>query len=242
MTRDQIVNAMALTGIVPCWRYDDTSAIIEASKAMCDIGMNSVELTMTMPGTLRLIERAAAELPKGTLVGAGTVLDAETARMAILAGANYIVSPTLVPEVITMCHRYGVAAVAGAFSPTEILAAKTLGADVVKIYPAGLFGANQLAETLTVIPGIRTAASGGIALADTGRFITAGADMVVIGMPHIALPSYVDRTFTGMQRIGSRLLEIVREARDPAVRARMGAESLRRYTDLGDAKTAAAAR
>jgi 2-dehydro-3-deoxyphosphogluconate aldolase/(4S)-4-hydroxy-2-oxoglutarate aldolase len=242
MNRDQIVAHLAATGIVPCWRCDDTVAIIDATKALIDGGLTTVELTMTMPGNLRLIERACAELPPGTLVGAGTVLDAETARLAILAGAKYVVSPCLVPEIITMCHRYGVAAVIGAFSPTEIMTAKSLGADVLKLYPAGMGGAAHIGETLSVFPGIRTVVSGGVLLGDIGGFITAGADCAVVGLPQIGGTAYAERRFGELTRIAERLVGIAREARDPAAKRRMGEEFLARYTDLAPRAAARAAR
>jgi 2-dehydro-3-deoxyphosphogluconate aldolase/(4S)-4-hydroxy-2-oxoglutarate aldolase len=242
MSRDRIVADLAATGIVPCWRHDDTSAIVEASKALCDGGMTTVELTMTMPGNLRLIERAVAELPAGTVVGAGTVLDAETARMAILAGAQYVVSPCLVPEIIPMCHRYGVAAVIGASSPTEIMTAKSLGADVIKLYPAGIGGPNHIAETISVFPGIRTVVSGGVMLADIPAFLTAGADCAVVGLPQIAYAAYTERRFAEMRKMAERLIAFAKEGRDPAAKKRRGEEFLARYVDLERGRKAGAAR
>jgi 2-dehydro-3-deoxyphosphogluconate aldolase/(4S)-4-hydroxy-2-oxoglutarate aldolase len=243
MTRDQIVAAITATGIVPCWRYDDTSAIIDASKALCDGGMTTVELTMTMPGNLKLIERAVAELPAGVVVGAGTVLDAETARMAILAGARYVVSPCLVPELVPMCHRYGVAVVLGAASPTELMEAKALGSDVIKIFPAGIGGPSHVAEMISVFPGVRTVVTGSTVLADIPGYMAAGADAAVVGLPHMALAAYKERRFDDMRRMGERLMALVREGRDPAAKKRLGEEYLARYTDIDrGAKSARAVR
>ncbi|MBA2479503.1 MAG: 2-dehydro-3-deoxyphosphogluconate aldolase [Planctomycetes bacterium] len=241
MSRHDLIQTICDNGIMPCWRADDSSAIIDASKALADVGFNNVELTMTMPGNLRLIERAVAELPASTIVGAGTVLDAETARAAILAGARYVVSPALVPEVVTMCHRYDVPVVIGAYSPTEILAAKTLGADMIKIYPAGIGGPSFIAEVCSVFKGIRTAVAGCVLLGDIGDFIAAGADVGVIGMPQIAREAYAERRFDEMQRIAKRLLDVVREARTPEAMRRRADDAAKRYVDLDGAKQRAAA-
>jgi 2-dehydro-3-deoxyphosphogluconate aldolase/(4S)-4-hydroxy-2-oxoglutarate aldolase len=242
MTRDRTVATLSATGIVPCWRCDDTAAIIDATKALCEAGMTTVELTMTMPGNLKLIERARAGLPETIVVGAGTVLDAETARLAILAGAQYVVSPCLVPEIIPICHRYGVAAVIGAFSPTEVLAAKSLGADMLKLYPAGMGGADHIAETLSVFPGIRSVVSGGVLLGDLAGFLTAGADAAVVGLPHIASAAYAKRDFAEMRRVAERLIAIAKEARTPEAKKRRGEDFLARYTDLDRKAVARAAR
>jgi 2-dehydro-3-deoxyphosphogluconate aldolase/(4S)-4-hydroxy-2-oxoglutarate aldolase len=245
MTRDQLVTTIATNGLMPCWRHDDASGIIDASKALADVGFNNVELTMALPGNLKLIERAAAELPTGTIVGVGTVLDGETARMAILAGARYVVSPVLVPEIITVCHRYGAVAIIGVSSPTEIITAKSLGADMLKIYPAGsgLIKHIQLAESRSVFPGIRTVVTGGsMCLSDIKGFMSAGADAAVVGMPTMAMEAYAARKWSEMQRVATRLLALVKEGRDTVNRQKFGQLVLARYTDLdGTSQQSAAA-
>ncbi len=232
MNRAETVRRMTAGGIVPCWRTDDTAALIDAAKAMADAGCETVELTLTMPGALKLIERAAAELPATVAIGAGTVLDAATARLAILAGANYLVSPTFVPEVIDLAHRYEVAVAAGAFSPTEIFAARSAGADVVKLYPAGVLGLGALRDLLNVFPGLRTVASGGIRPAEITAWIAAGTDAVVIGAPHFAHAAYAARDYAAMRRVVGRMLAMAREGRDPALRQRLAADGLARYAEL----------
>jgi len=228
MSRSRIIEAISGLGIIPCWRHDDTSGIIEASRCLSDVGMTTVELTMTTPGNLRLIERAASELPAGTIIGAGTVLDAETARMAILAGAHYIVSPALVPELVPLCHRYDVALVMGVCSPTEILTAKSLGADMLKIFPGYLGGPAHLAEMRAVFPGIRTAV-GGINLEEIPGFLSAGADCAVIGLPKTAAAAYQQRRFDELTRIVSALMRQVATARSSEARERFSQECLGRY-------------
>jgi 2-dehydro-3-deoxyphosphogluconate aldolase / (4S)-4-hydroxy-2-oxoglutarate aldolase len=238
-TRHQIVQRMHDEMLVPCWRWDDTSGIVDASKAMVDIGLSVVELTMTMPGNLKLIERCAAELPRA-LVGVGTVLDAETARMAILAGAKYVVTPVLVPDVVQMCHRYDIPAIIGAQSWTEIVAAKTLGADVIKVCPAGIGGPGHLGEVRSVFPGVTTVVSGQVRLSDIPAFLTAGADCAVIGMPNIAVEAYAKRDWASMQAFAKRLLALCRDARSPETRKRAAEAGAARYVDLSAAEQAVA--
>ncbi len=243
MTRDQIVANIAATGLIPCWRHDDTAGIIDATKALADIGITNVELTMTMPGTLRLIEQASAQLPPEVIVGVGTVLDAETARVALLAGARYVVSPILVPEIISTCHRYNCVAVPGVSSPTEIVTAQTAGADLVKIFPSGTGTSNHLylAELRSVFPGVRTVVTGGTTLSDIPGFMSAGADAQVVGMPTMALEAYTARRWSDFQKMAQRLQKMVKDGREPQARQRLIQRLIARYTDLDGAAAPAAA-
>jgi 2-dehydro-3-deoxyphosphogluconate aldolase/(4S)-4-hydroxy-2-oxoglutarate aldolase len=245
MTRDQIVAHLCASGLMPCWRHDDTAGIIDASLALAEVGFSTVELTVVMPKALRLIEEASARLPASVVVGAGTVLDAETARLAILAGARYVVSPILVPEIIEMCHRYNAVAIPGCATPTEIQRAHTLGADLIKIFPAGSGPLQHimLAEMRSVFPGLRTVVTGGaITLADAGGFMSAGADSMVVGMPVMAAEAYARRDFAAMRRVAERLVASVAEARRPAAREAFVRRWLERYADLDGAADAGPAR
>ncbi|MBA3848168.1 MAG: 2-dehydro-3-deoxyphosphogluconate aldolase [Planctomycetes bacterium] len=239
MKRADTVRRMIDGGVVPCWRTDDTAGLIDAAKAMADVGYETIELTLTMPGALRLVERAAAELPATVAIGVGTVLDAATARLAILAGANYLVSPSFIPEVIATAHRYDVAVAAGAFTPTEIFNARSLGADVIKLYPAGQLGMGGLRDLVSVFPGLRTVASGGVRLAEIADWIASGTDAVVIGAPHFAPPEYTRRDYAAMARIAKRLLAMAKEGRDPELRKRLAAEGLARFAELPPERAAA---
>jgi len=139
-----------------------------------------IEITMTTPGALRAIEEASGKL-QGVLMGAGTVLDGPTARQAILAGAQFLVTPTVKPDVIEMAHRYGVVVIAGAMTPTEILTAWELGADMVKVFPADVLSPGYLKAVHGPLPQIPLVPTGGITAENAGAFIKAGAAVVCAG-------------------------------------------------------------
>jgi len=144
-------------------------------------GVKVIEFTLTTPRALDLIEQTSRELGDAVLLGAGTVLDPETARAAILAGAEFIVAPTLNLKVIEMCRRYGKVVIPGAYTPTEMLAAWEAGADFVKIFPADIGGPAYLKAVGAPLPQIKLIPVGGVTLENTGEFIKAGAVAVGVG-------------------------------------------------------------
>jgi 2-dehydro-3-deoxyphosphogluconate aldolase/(4S)-4-hydroxy-2-oxoglutarate aldolase len=149
--------------------------------ALAEGGVRALEVTMTVPRAIQMIEQLAPALPKGFLLGAGTILDPETARLAILAGAQFIVGPVFRPEVIAMCHRYDVAAMPGCFTPTEILSAWEAGADVVKVFPATPLGPGFFKDVRGPLPQIKLMPTGGVSLDNAGDWIKAGAVAVGVG-------------------------------------------------------------
>ena len=153
-------------------------AVVEA---LGEGGVRALEVTMTVPGAIDLIGQLAPTLPKGVILGAGTILDAETARLAILAGAQFIVGPVFRPEVIAMCHRYDIAAMPGCFTPTEILSAWEAGADVVKVFPATALGPGFLKDVRGPLPQVKLMPTGGVSLDNAGDWIAAGAVAVGVG-------------------------------------------------------------
>jgi 2-dehydro-3-deoxyphosphogluconate aldolase/(4S)-4-hydroxy-2-oxoglutarate aldolase len=139
MEKTVVLKRLQETGLVPVLRAESVEKAIALAEAVAAGGVNVLEVTMTVPGAVEVIERLVKERPD-ILVGAGTVLDAETARTCILAGAQFVVSPALNVKTIAMCHRYSVAVLPGALTPTEIVTAWEAGADVVKVFPAGAMG------------------------------------------------------------------------------------------------------
>ena len=135
---------------------------------------------MTTPGALKMLERATAEMPD-FVFGLGTVLDAETARAGILAGASFIVTPALKPEVITVCRRYSVPVFAGALTPTEILTAWEAGADAVKVFPAEFFGPAYIKSVKAPLPQVEILPTGGVTPETIGEFLKAGAMAAAAG-------------------------------------------------------------
>lgn len=175
--RDAVIDS-AVIGIVRTTDADD--AILKA-RQIWDAGVGVVEVALTTPGGLRAIETLAAEAGEGRVMGAGTVLDAATARAAVLAGARLLVTPTLAPEVIEVGLRYDVATAIGCATPTEMLQAKTLGADLIKVFPASRWSPASLKDVLAALPQLSCVPTGGITPETAADWIQAGAVAVGLG-------------------------------------------------------------
>ncbi len=167
--------------VVAVVRLDDLSRAVELTRALAAGGVTSVEFTFTNPRAAQVITTVREAVGDDAFIGAGTVLDAETARTAILAGAEYIVTPTFRPATIQMCRRYSIPTVIGAFTPTEILSAWESGADFIKVHPASLGGPKYFKDVLAPFPHIKLIPSGGVTLENAADFIRAGAVAVGLG-------------------------------------------------------------
>lgn len=167
--------------IIAVVRLDDLSGAVELARALASGGVRCVEFTYTNRAASEAIADVREVLGADVIVGAGTVLDAETARIAILAGAQFIVTPTFSGDTIRMCRRYGVPIVCGAFTPTEILNAIEAGADYVKVHPASLGGPKYFRDVLAPLPHVRLIPSGGVSLETAPEFIRSGAVAVAVG-------------------------------------------------------------
>ncbi len=181
MSRVQTVQAIEACGVVAVIRLKEREKLEAVVEALGEGGVRALEVTMTVPGAIQLIERLAPTLPKGFLLGAGTILDPETARLAILAGAQFVVGPVFRPAVVAMCHRYDVAAMPGCFTPTEILSAWEAGADVVKVFPATALGPAFFKDVRGPLPQVKLMPTGGVSLDNAGDWIAAGAVAVGVG-------------------------------------------------------------
>ena len=181
MSRVETVRAIEACGVVAVIRLKEPEKLKAVVDALGEGGVRALEVTMTVPGAIQLIEQLAPTLPKGFLLGAGTILDAETARLAILAGARFVVGPVFRPEVVAMCHRYDVAAMPGCFTPTEILAAWETGADIVKVFPATALGPGFIKDVRGPLPQVKLMPTGGVTLDNAGEWIAAGAVAVGVG-------------------------------------------------------------
>lgn len=167
--------------IIAVIRKADESNIIPIIKALDKGGVKAVEITAETPNVTKLIENAVKEFGGNVAIGAGTVLDPETARAVIMAGAEFIVSPTLNPETIKVTNRYGVVNISGALTPTEILTAYEHGADMVKVFPADAFGPNYIKNIQGPLPHIPLMVTGGITLDNMNEYISKGSKAVGIG-------------------------------------------------------------
>jgi 2-dehydro-3-deoxyphosphogluconate aldolase / (4S)-4-hydroxy-2-oxoglutarate aldolase len=168
-------------GVIAVVRLHDLSKAVPLTEALVAGGVRAVEFTFTNPAAAEAITAADEALGERALIGAGSVLDAETARVAILAGAAFVVTPTVSLPVTAICNRYGVATTIGAFTPTEILTAWEGGATYVKVFPANLGGPRYLRDVLAPLPQVKLIPTGGVDLENAGEFIRAGAVAVALG-------------------------------------------------------------
>lgn len=166
------------SGVIAVVRLNEPGSLRRAAEAVVAGGIGSFEVTLTTPGAVDAIRELVAATIPGCLVGAGTVLDAATARTVIEAGARFVVSPTLEPEVIDCCVDHNVICIPGAFSPTEILQAWRLGASLVKVYPSCSVGPDFFRNILAPLPFLRMVPSGGMTLENAAEWIRAGAAAV----------------------------------------------------------------
>jgi 2-dehydro-3-deoxyphosphogluconate aldolase/(4S)-4-hydroxy-2-oxoglutarate aldolase len=213
--RQQTLAALREDGAVAVIRAEDPGSLISVARALHKGGLRFVEITMTVPGAIEVIRDATSELAAiDVYIGAGTVLDAETARLAILAGACYVVGPTYEQNVIDMCHSYGVAAVPAGLTPTEILAAWRGGADVVKVFPANSVGGPDYFKAVRApLPSLDLLPSGGVDLESAPAYIKAGAIAVAVGGAVAGKTLIAEGKFDTITENAKRMISVVREAR-----------------------------
>ena len=179
--RAETTSLLQQLGVVAVIRMKDADKLRGVVDAIAEGGVRAIEITMTVPGAVGLIETLAATLPPEIVVGAGTVTDAGTARAVIDAGARFVVSPVYRPEVVAACHERDVAACPGCFTPTEILDAHEHGADIVKVFPATALGPQFIKDVRGPLPQVRLMPTGGVSLDNAGDWIRAGAVAVGVG-------------------------------------------------------------
>ncbi|MEM8557280.1 MAG: bifunctional 4-hydroxy-2-oxoglutarate aldolase/2-dehydro-3-deoxy-phosphogluconate aldolase [Bacteroidota bacterium] len=180
-TRADVVDRIRQEGAVAVVRTDDPDRLIEAAQALCAGGVVCFEITMTVPNALDAIRLVAQEMRDTVLLGAGSVTDAATAEAAVEAGARYVVSPVFKREVIAAAHANEAAAMPGCFTPTEIQTAHEAGADVVKVFPAGVLGMGFFKGVLAPLPHLKLMPTGGVSLTNAGDWLRAGAVAVGVG-------------------------------------------------------------
>ncbi len=181
MQREDNLKLVVETGVVAVIRAKDPSELLNVITAIERGGVKAIEVTMTVPGAIDVIKEVGQKLKGKVLLGAGTILDEETARLCILAGADFIVSPVFKQEIISMSKRYSKVVIPGAFTPTEILTAWEGGADAVKVFPATKLGPEFFKDMAGPFPQIRMTPTGGITLDNVGAYIKAGACFVGAG-------------------------------------------------------------
>jgi 2-dehydro-3-deoxyphosphogluconate aldolase/(4S)-4-hydroxy-2-oxoglutarate aldolase len=181
MSKETQLQQVLECGIVAVVRSPDSQQLVDVARALADGGVHVVEITLSVPEALTVVRQVRQALGERVLLGAGTVLDAATARAAILAGAEYIVAPTLNLEVVQLCQRYSKLVMPGCFTPTEILTAWEAGADIVKVFPADVVGPAFFKAMRGPLPQIRLMPTGGVDLTTVADFLRAGACCVGVG-------------------------------------------------------------
>jgi 2-dehydro-3-deoxyphosphogluconate aldolase / (4S)-4-hydroxy-2-oxoglutarate aldolase len=179
--RAETTRTLQELGVVAVIRMKDADKLRAVVDAIAEGGVRAIEVTMTVPGAVGLIEKLAATLPSDVVLGAGTVTDAATARAVIDAGARFVVGPVFRPEVMAACHERDVAVCPGCFTPTEILDAHERGADIVKVFPATALGPQFIKDVRAPLPQVRLMPTGGVSLDNAGDWIRAGAVAVGVG-------------------------------------------------------------
>jgi 2-dehydro-3-deoxyphosphogluconate aldolase / (4S)-4-hydroxy-2-oxoglutarate aldolase len=214
MQKSEVLKSLREIGLVPVLRAESEEQALALASAIATGGVTVLEVTMTVPGAIRVMRRLAEERPD-ILIGAGTVLDAETARMCILEGAQFVVSPALNLKTIDMCHRYGVAVLPGALTPTEIVMAWEAGADVVKVFPASaLGGAKYLKSVKAPLPQVELIPTGGVSLATAAEFLEAGAFALGVGADLVNVKAIAEGRPETITENARKYLEIVRKFRE----------------------------
>lgn len=214
MEKYEIVQRVIDRGVLPVFRTDLVDHLIPASLAFIEAGLDVVEYTMTMPNALKLIEKGRAELPADTLLGAGTILDAETARAAILSGAQFLVSPGLATDVIEVGHRYGVPVVPGAVTPTEVMQALRFGVDIIKVFPSNV-NMSYFADLLAPFPQAKfLAAAAGITPDVMRQYFAAGAKVVTLAAQIVDAEGFRQGKFAGITKAARQYVETLREIRN----------------------------
>lgn len=213
MQRTDIVERIERERIVAVIRLDDPEKLRAVIDALAAGGVQACEVTMTVPGAIELIARLAWTVDKEVLLGAGTVLDAETARQAIDAGAQFVVSPVFRRDVIAMCHSRGVPALPGCFTPTEILDAWNAGADIVKVFPSTALGPTFIKDVLAPLPQVKLMPTGGVSIENAAEWLRAGAVAVGIGSALVDAASVKAGDFASITRRAEQLVTRINEVR-----------------------------
>ena len=214
MHRNKILSSIIDIGVVPVVRTSSAEGAIRAIEAIYRGGIRAAEITMTVPGAIHALEKVADQFGDQIVLGAGTVLDPETARACMLAGAEFFVTPSLNLATIEMVRRYSKVVMPGALTPTEALTAWEAGADAVKIFPCGAVGGPKYIRALKApFPQIEMIPTGGVNLETTAEFLRAGACAVAVGGELVDAKTIAEGKYEVFEQRARLFLEEVRKAR-----------------------------
>lgn len=214
MDRIEILDRLLDAGIAAVIRAQNSEHLMKVAEALQGGGVECIEVTMTTPNALQVIAEVNQRYGEEIVLGVGTCLDPETARAAILAGAQFIVAPALNLDTITMAHRYDKVVVPGCFTPTEIMTAWEAGADLVKVFPAGGLGPRYFKDVLAPLPQVRLVPTGGVNLDTAADFIKAGAAALCVGSAMMPKAAMAAGDWDRIRDIASQFVAIVKQARE----------------------------
>jgi len=200
-------------GVIGVIRAQSSAHLISVARAIKEGGVDVIEVTMTTPNALGVIRETSQEFAQEVLIGVGSVLDAETARAAILAGAEYVVCPIFDPSIITMAHRYSKPALPGCLTPTEIINAWAAGADMIKVFPATALGPQYFRDVLGPLPQVKLCPTGGVDLGNAAEFIKAGAAALGVGSALVDKQAVAEGRFDVVTETARKFREAVQVAR-----------------------------
>lgn len=209
MDRDATLARILRGGIVAVVRSETAEPLVKVVGSLAEGGVTAAEITFTVPDAPDVIREVRRSMGDGVVLGAGTVLDAETARVALLAGAEYLVSPVVNPDVIRLARRYGKVVMPGAFTPTEILAAWEAGADVVKVFPAEVGGPAYFKAIRGPLPQVRLMPTGGVDLTTAEAFLKAGAVCLGVGSSLVEPKAVAAGDFARIRDLAAQYAAIV---------------------------------
>lgn len=213
-SRSSAVSTLREVGIIPVIRASSADAAVAVVEALIEAGLTVAEITMTVPNAIDAIASVATRFANQVLVGAGTVTDAETTRRAIDAGAEFIVTPCLIPDVIDAARRADVAVLPGALTPTEVFEAFRMGGDMVKVFPVqSVGGAGYLRALSGPFPEIPLVPTGGVTLENVREMFDAGAAAVGVGSELISKDALARRDYAAIGALAAQFLAAVRQAR-----------------------------
>jgi 2-dehydro-3-deoxyphosphogluconate aldolase/(4S)-4-hydroxy-2-oxoglutarate aldolase len=210
--RADILNRILDLKAIAVIRMADSTKLVSVVEAILEGGVECVEITMTVPDAIRIIKDVSREIGDRALIGAGTVMDRDTALQTIEAGAQFVVAPVFNPQVVEAVHDQGFVAIPGAFSPAEIVAAWEAGADVVKIFPATVLGPKYIKDFRGPLPQIRLCPTGGVTVDNAGEWIKAGASCVGIGSDLLNKQAIADNRFEVLTERARRMVASIQSA------------------------------
>lgn len=213
MKKTEVLQAIREVGVLPVLRASSVDTAMQLAEAIAEGGVSAMEVTMTVPGAIEVIRRLVKDRPD-LLVGAGTVLDPETARMCIAEGAQFVVSPAINLETIALCHRYSIAVLPGALTPTEVVTAWQAGADIIKVFPASAMGGAKYLHSLKApLPQIELIPTGGVNVSTAKDFLAAGAYALGVGADLVDEKACFEKRLHEVTGVAAKYAGIVREFR-----------------------------